>query len=251
MTKEVATVGNTAMARPSFIPEGRKGAENIRKEDMQLPVLRIAQGLSPELEQGNPKFIDGLKVGDIYNSLTNTIYGKGPLTIVVVRADRPKGIEFRPREEGGGIIDPNVPLDDPRMEWGEDGEKPQATKFYEYVTLLVPIDVHNPMGSLVMLSLKSSGIKLTAKPLNGLIGLRNDPIYSMRYTLESVVQKFAKGSAGVFKVAQLGYIEDQATYQAAESVYNLIKDVTFKVEREPGSDDGEDDTLATDVKSEM
>ena len=114
----------TLSERPSFIPEGDKsGTEGITKDDLRLPRLGIAQGLSPQLTPGDTQEIEGLRQVDMFNDTTKQIYGRGPVYFIVVRRDA-KGIEFRPRSEGGGIIDLNVPRNDKRLtEWrtGDNG----------------------------------------------------------------------------------------------------------------------------------
>ena len=35
-----------------------------------------------------------------------------------------RAMEFRSVDEGGGVIDPDVPLDDVRLKWGNSGDTP-------------------------------------------------------------------------------------------------------------------------------
>jgi hypothetical protein len=112
------------LQRPSFIPKSSEGTENITKDDIQMPRMALAQPMSPQLVEGDPKFIEDLKTGQLFNDLTSENFGKGPILFSVIRADRPRGVEFNPLDEGGGIKDFNVPLDDERMQF-HGAEKPK------------------------------------------------------------------------------------------------------------------------------
>ncbi len=166
------------------------------------------------------------------------------MEFIIVRADKPRGIEFNPREAGGGVKDLDVPLDDPRMQFGPNGEKPIATKFYDYVLLLMPINLSSPIESMVAMSLKSTGLKV-AKQMNSLIKMRSTPLFSMRYTLTAHQEKNSQGQFGVFRVAQAGYIQDKALYHCCEKVFNAMREVPVAFTREPG-----DDTEAAPVNTE-
>lgn len=226
---------STALARPDWITGPATGTEHITQADVVMPRIGIAQKLSPELDEENPRYVPGLKNGDMFNSLTHEVYGKGPLTFAILRADAPRGVEFNPLEAGGGVKDPNVALDDPRMQFGPNGEKPIATKFYDFIVLLDPQAGGDVLSRIVGLSFKSTGIK-AARELNGLIKLRSAPIHAGIYTLVTTEASNKYGKFYVPKVSNAGWVSrdvyDQLTPMAAVWAE---KQVTF--EREPGADD--------------
>lgn len=216
-------------ALPVYIKKGdRRGTEHIRKDDLQMPRLTLAQGLSPQMQKGNPRFISGLEVGNMFNNLTEEIYGDGPLEFTIVRADPPRGIEFYPLDEGGGIKDFNVPVDDPRMQFGPQGEKPTATKFYDFVVVMFPT------MEVIALSLKGTSLK-TARELNALMKLRNVPSFGGKYTLKSAMQTNKSGTFAVFSVKQAGFVNEEQ-YKFCEDLYEAIKDKPLDIEREPEDD---------------
>jgi len=201
---------------PAFIPQGdARGTEHLTREDVQMPRLTVAQGLSPQLIEADPTFIEGLKIGDMFNVLTGHIFGKGPLVFTVVRADPPRGVEFIPRKEGGGIRDFNVPLNDPRMQFA-DGNTPIATKFYDFVILLLP------SKEVLAISFKSMSLKV-AKQLNMLMKLRRIPIFGGKYTFTSQMDKNAKGTFAILRVQNAGCIEDEKMYIFAEQTFEAVK----------------------------
>lgn len=210
---------------PAFIKTGSvEGTEHITKDDLQMPRLALAQSMSPQCQEGGPKHVDGLKMGMMFNNLTEEIYGKGPIEFIIVRADKPRGIEFNPIEDGGGIKDFDVPVDDPRMKFGPDGQKPTATKFYDYVVVLYP------SMEVIALSFKGTGLKV-ARTLNGLIKLRRLPIYAGKYQLSTAIETNKMGTYAVFAVKNAGHVPDEETYNFCEAVYQDIKDKVITIER--------------------
>lgn len=231
----IAKTGPTALARPDFInATDRRGADDIDRGDLQMPRLALAQALSPELDSSSPKYIEGLRNGDAFNNLTGDVYGKEPLEVVIVRVDRPRFVEFNPREAGGGIKDFNIAPDDPRTQFGPNGEKPVATKFMEYVALL------GPEREPIALSFKGSGLKV-ARKLNALIKFSNAPSFAMKYVLTPTIEKNPKGSFAVFNVKPAGFV-DEDTFHYAEAVYESIKDRALAVERDDDSSEAPGNT---------
>lgn len=234
----------TMTKRPTFLKvDDTRGTDHIERDDLQMPRVGLAQGLSPELIEGDMKYIPELKLGDMFNNLTGQIYGRGPMEFTIVKADKPRGIEFIPLKEGGGVRDFNVPLTDPRMQFGpptEDfptGSKPIATKFYDYIIMLIP------SMEVVALSFKSTGLK-TAKRLNAFMKMKRAPSFAGKYTLTSIVEN--KGPSMVYGSYQVkvsdavdkytasgmqGWVNEEImTYAGA--IYESIKDKVFEIERE-------------------
>ena len=52
------------------------GAE-FSSDEMQMPFIRIAQAMSPEIKKSDAKFIEGCGQGDIFNNLTQEYWGDG------------------------------------------------------------------------------------------------------------------------------------------------------------------------------
>jgi hypothetical protein len=193
----------TALANLQEVPEylrdvdSAEGTEGLTKEDMIMPRLALAQKMSPEVDPENAKFIEGLEVGDLFNSVHKTIYPE-PIEFVVLKKEPPRYVEFRPLDEGGGIIDMNVPANDPRTMFtrGADGKpvKPVATKFYDFVIMLLP------SMELIGLSFKSTGLKAAkfintqiATPMtfvvNGKIVPKKLPIYARKFMVKTASGK--------------------------------------------------------------
>lgn len=199
-----APAGSQALAKndlPDYLAEfdGSEGKENIGREDLAIPRLALAQKMSPEIDPEQPdKFIEGLKIGDLFNNQTKENYGPGPLEFVVLYIAPPKWIEFNSPEPGSGIKDMDVPHDDPRTRWtkGADGKgiKPAATKFYNFIVMLLP------NFEIIGLSFKSTGLKVATK-LNLLItNRRKAPIYAGKYVLGTATAQGPKGPYKIYTV---------------------------------------------------
>lgn len=196
------TLTTTTGSVPAVMGRGpAEGTEHLTSDDVHMPRLVLAQAMSPQLNKANPEYIDGLGVGDLFNSVTGLVYGPGPLHFSVLVSHPARAIEFAPLSDGGGVLDPNVPLTDPRLEWGPNGEHPKATKFYDYVLFLIDSE------EVISLSLARSGIK-AAKSLNGLIMMRNSAIYTGLYTVESVQATSKEGTYMTWKFRNDGTASD-------------------------------------------
>lgn len=241
--------------RPDFIPEGdTTGTEGIGVDDIRLPRLAIAQGLSHEMTPGDAKYIEGLTMFDLFNDFTQERYGKGPLTFVVIRRDV-RRIEFKPRSEGGGVVDMNVPANDPRTMWTDDPDDPtkrippKATKFNEYVIWLLKPGVPEP--ETILLSIKDTN-KFNRKAttdLNGFIkshaskGKKSVPIYGVAYAIHVVPEKNDKGTFGTPVIKQAGkdgkpaFITNQDFFAAAAKYELSLRGKNIVTDRTPGEDD--------------
>jgi hypothetical protein len=238
MAEELEKPG-VAMERPSWLKKGdTRGTEHLTKADIQMPRLALAQGLSPQIQEGDPQQIQGLKVGMLFNSLTKEILGKGPLEFTIIRADPPRWVEFYPRTEGGGIKDITVPPNDPRTQFTTDNGKsvpPVATQFYDFVIMMLPVKGGDPMSNMIALSFKSTGLKV-ARQLNGLMRYRDAPSFTGKYILTTGMQRNPKGTFAVYQVANAGWV-DEETGKLGEQMFDALKDREIKIDIDDQPDD--------------
>lgn len=83
---------------PAFMRQDADlGKENIGKDDIEIPRLKLMQGLSPELQE-----YDGLRAGYFFHPAAEFIFD-GPFRAVPVFMDQ-RYILWRPRDAGGGIL---------------------------------------------------------------------------------------------------------------------------------------------------
>lgn len=108
-TKDIAAQ-DTAKTVLAFIggdqlPEHLKhgtgaGNENVSSDDMTIPRLDVIQQLSPQLDPSNAKYIEGAKLGHIFNSLTGDLYNH--CFVINLHFDT-KWQVFKKRKFGGGF----------------------------------------------------------------------------------------------------------------------------------------------------
>lgn len=233
---EALAVQQAGAMMPSWVEKGTEGTEDIKQKDIQLPRLSLAQKTSKQIEEDDPLYIEGLKFRDIFNDLTEQNYSRGPIQIAVIRAIKPRGVEFKPFDEGGGVVDLDVPLDDERMKFGPNGEAPVATLFYDFLVLVLEEDGVPKLENLVVLSFRNTGIR-TAKLLNSLIKMRNAPIYAGRYAVSSDQDSNAKGTYAVWKVKNMGWVTEQE-YAITKQLHETFKDQNVTFNREEQAADG-------------
>lgn len=234
------TDANRAMARPDFIKEGGvKGKEGITLEELRLPRLAIAQGLSKAMIPDNAEYIETLKLFDLYNDLTSAVYGRGPLTFVPLRRDIVR-IEFDPNDMNI-VLDRNVPANDPRNEWGPKdpvtgkGTRPRATRFTEFISLLVH---EGGAPEMVVISIKETNKwnRRAAEQLTTFIASHDCDSYARTYVVSSKSEKNDEGTFGVYVMKEGGWVQDKSLYEYAEKFAASLKGRTVVVNREPGDE---------------
>lgn len=232
MSDELEKPGTTALAQA---PD-RRGLEGITNEDVELPRLSIAQGMTPQVAEGREGFVTGV----MFNSTTEEVYGKGPLEFCVIRRDNPRWIEFFPREQGGGVKDFNVPANDPRTKYRLDANgrtlPPLATKFYDYIIMLLPIG-DDPFERIMSLSFKATALR-TARQFNMLLMAR-PPLFSGKYKITSVTKKNQKGTWAGSIIQNAGPLDDK-TKALAEQFYETFKLADVSFVRDDVPDDGDE-----------
>lgn len=224
MSTELSKAQSTALAnKPDFLKVGdTRGTEQLTSADIRPPALRLAQALTPETKRHESVYIDGLREGEIFNSVTKRNYGEGPVKFLIVSSLGHRHVEFAPMSEGGGVIDFNVPDNDERTKFREemrDGKKvrlrPIATKFYDYLILVLEDDGNN---QLCTLSLKGTQLK-KAVTLNTLIKGLKMPSFALVIGATVVAEKRGTYNYYGWKFEPAGWpTEDQ--FNDASERYN-------------------------------
>lgn len=115
MSTEVAIKKNTEISvevMDDIFANAGEGAAYDPSE-LQIPFIRLAQQMSPELKKKDAKYIQGLEAGDMFNTLTGKIYNGEEGIKVIPCYQTTKYLEFVPREQGGGFmgeINPSDPI---------------------------------------------------------------------------------------------------------------------------------------------
>lgn len=260
MTDKIATTEQKTQAlasAPDYITKTRRGFEDTVQSDLMIPRLALAQALSPQVTDGDPARIEGLKVGDLFNSVTGQVYGR-EVVVQVLRKMPLRAIEFRSVDDGGGVVDPDVPMGDPRLVWGNSGDKkadrPKAMLFRDFLAVLLP------GREVIALSFKSSGIN-AAKNLWGLATMANRDCFSVQLRITTGVKLTPKPHQ-IYKVEQAGWVSE-VDFKLGEDMFEAVQTINAtKIHRDGGADDGDPDSfeparyeqagaVAQDTKTDM
>ena len=95
---------NAELAKVDFGDHAGAGMENVGANDILIPFLGVIQALSPQIEKGHAKLIDGAEIGDLYNTVTNELFGDGKMIHFVACCKETKFVEWIKRSEGGGLV---------------------------------------------------------------------------------------------------------------------------------------------------
>lgn len=230
-----------------------RGTENIGPEDIRPPRILICQAGSPQRKIDDAKQIPGLNELDIFNDLSGENYGRGPLRFIVINTLKPRYIQFAPIEEGGGVIDFDVPPNDPRTQFtnGPDGKrhKPVATMFRDF---LVWLPDHQELAVLSFKSTQLSvAVELASKirlPIKGELlhpALKGMPItktpsWARTFSVTTVMERKDAYAWGNYKLRMEGVTprELRELCQQLADTYataNII--VEHEAEAEPGDTD--------------
>jgi len=100
---ELKTANKQDLAK-AFEADAGSGFEEVTSSDIQIPFIRIIQALSPQLKKTDPSFIEGASQGDIFNTVTKTLWNGEEGILVIPSYFQQKLLEFIPRNQGGGFV---------------------------------------------------------------------------------------------------------------------------------------------------
>jgi len=81
---------------------GGAGTENATQADHQVPMIYIAQTNSPCVDSSEDAYIEGIEIGDLYDTVNKEAIKEG---LRIIPCDfRVRVLEWTPRDEGGGLV---------------------------------------------------------------------------------------------------------------------------------------------------
>ena len=269
MTEEkVPAVVEDNNAVPAFLKDyqGPTGSEQIEHDDVSVPRLKLAQGMSQEVKDGH------MKEGDLYVNLTGEVVAaKGEELRVIVVARGKEFILWKDRKQGGGIftrahrvevdgavryrwdnpgeifehkIGGKIPVkwttaefieDDGLGEWGSEipGDATSgiaATAHFNYVVVLPDYD-----NMVCALSLSRSQAK-RAKDLNGILKLSSLPIFSRYFKLTSEEESKDDQTYANYRFRPAGTIQEEELFLYTKGLFEDFSETGFKVDQSAPDD---------------
>lgn len=227
-----------------------RGKEGITSEDLRLPFLSLAQKTSKALDATEDSHIDGLTFGDMYNTETKDIYGRGPLTFIPLRHRKRAYLP----DENGRMGD-QIEWNDRRCDWpdekgkkawedaGKKGKpKPEGVRVYDWVVLLMLPD--GPQ--LAVISFKSKSFT-AGQSLTTFVSMVKGPAFTAQFQVSSILDQNDAGKFAKFGIQPAGKpTAEEIAF--ADSVYESVKDKNLVVEDHEPGDDPQPTTTVTEVK---
>lgn len=150
-----------------FGDDAAKGFENMTQDDMALPFVRILGQLSPQVTDGDAKYIEGAKPGMIYNTVTSELYdGKKGIKIIpcYYKKDYP---EWSDRGDGPGapvaIHLPNSPVIATGKRDGSKIRLPNGNYLEETASYYVMIETKSGGYTPALITMKSTQLNVSKK----------------------------------------------------------------------------------------
>jgi len=103
-----ATASDLIPFDDDLLSEGT-GLEEASAGDYAIPFLRVLQSMSPQLKKSDGKYIQGAEEGNLFNTVSETVYDGTEGVTIIPCAYKKKFIEWVTRENGGGFVDDSHP----------------------------------------------------------------------------------------------------------------------------------------------
>lgn len=230
--KEVAVRKQNELALSGQVPEflqqyGAAGNESVGVEDIVIPRLGLIQQLSPEVDDSDPKYIEGAKPGDFFNSLTREIY-TSPVSVVFV--DRKKEFTvFKKRSAGGGFRGSFTSEAEAKAVIAAGDDPVEQMEIVETATNFgLILDEAGNVRSEIVIPMTSTKLKVD-RQINSMIRLRGAARFASVFYLESTKEKNDKGTFYNIK-ATIGPWVSQNIAEAGKRMYDAIHSGDRKID---------------------
>jgi hypothetical protein len=232
--KEVAVREQNELALAGQVPDflqqyGAVGNESVGVEDIVIPRLGLIQSLSPEVDDSDPKYIEGAKPGDFFNSLTREVYAS-PVSVVFV--DRKKEYTvFKKRSAGGGFRGSFNSEAEAKIAIQTGDDPVDQMEIIETATNFgLILNADNKVISEIVIPMTSTKLKVD-RQINSMIRLRGAARFCSVFFLESTKEKNDKGTFHNIK-ATIGPWVSPDIAAAAKKMYDAIHSGDRRVDSE-------------------
>jgi hypothetical protein len=224
-TEVQAVVEGVTNEMPEWLQKGNQGSEDVTVKDMVLPRVDVLQALSPQLKKNDGAFIPGAEQGQIFNTVTGTIYGPSVTFIPVMF--RKEFVLWKLRSAGGGFIgafkdqlEGNTAL--AAMPNPKDFELVESHQ--HFCTILTDHGTEEAVFSMTKSKLK------TSRALNTLVQIAGVDRFAKAYRIDAIEESGDKGDYWGFKVHPVGFVSKEL-YDKSHALYEMIKAGAADVDR--------------------
>ncbi len=233
-TGDVTITKEGAIATLDFVSDSGMGLENIDKDDLALPFLKLLQSSSDETKKKHANYVEGAEAGMFYNTVTKRLYdGEKGIQIIpcFYKLTYPEWAPFERKE--GRPVNPDrgaeVLAKTKKDSSGKD-VLDNGNQIIKTANHFVIINGEKPEKALM--AMKSTQLKVS----RGWNSLMQDqfemdpktnknvpaPMFSRIYKLNSVENSGSFTWHG-YKVSLLGKVDNAAVYQMAREFHNSLK----------------------------
>tara|TARA_R100001086_G_scaffold2443_2_gene1720 strand:- start:16996 stop:17799 length:804 start_codon:yes stop_codon:yes gene_type:complete len=211
-----------------------QGFEKLGQKDLALPFLKILGGLSPQVTQGDAKFIEQARPGMIYNSVTDQLYNGEKGIKVVPCFYKLEYVEWQDRDKASGApaniygsdsdIMSKTTRDDQNKDRLENGNYVEETASH-----FILIVENNEPKETALITMKSTQRKKSKKWNSMMVSIREPrkngkgfykpAPFTQIYTLKSVLEKNKLGSWYGWDIEYDGLVPNQAILDSAHSFH--------------------------------
>jgi len=233
-TRDVATKQSGAIATLDFVSDSGMGLENVDKQDLALPFLKLLQSGSDETKKKHAKYVEGAEAGMFYNTVTKKLYsGEKGIEVIPVyyKMTYPEWAPFEKREgrpihndRGPGIMS-KVTQNDRNKDMLDNGNEIIKTANHFVIIL-------GDRPEKALMTMKSTQLKVS-RNWNSLMENESEidpktgkslqaPTFSRVYKLTSVENSGSFTWHG-YNVSMLKKVDDAGLYSMARDFYNSLK----------------------------
>jgi hypothetical protein len=224
--KNVATANATSLtAPPDWLQGSNLGNENVSSDDMTRPRLKLTQQMSPELVEGGPNYIEGVKQGQILNTVTK----KAVDTLDVVNLYYTREYALYGNRQKGmtgyfGRAGTETEALAIRDSLEGDADNYSIVETGQHLVIILD-ENHNPESEAVV---SMDGTKMqTSNTWNSNIALTHADRFASIWTLSTIRQSNSKGSWFNYKTDFKGWV-DKDLHDHAKSLYEQISKQTVQ-----------------------
>lgn len=200
--------------------ESTRGNENVATEDLVIPRLEVVQAISEAMDPASAGYIEGAKVGDLINSVTNQNYGREVFVVPVSYSKQ--FLVWKDRKAGGGFFGSYSNMEDAQKRAdAEGGTKAQVEVIDTPTHLCLIIDRERGKAEEIMISMPRTKAKIS-RQWNSMVKMAGGDRFSRVYKVATAQEKNTKGTFANYTVMQSAF-PAKSLFLQAEKLYEFVK----------------------------
>lgn len=252
-TAEVATLQPKAVSTPitgmKAWEDSETGFEGTSQQDFQIPFLVLLQKLSPMVDENDSAYVQGAKAGMFYDASVGELMQEARIVPCFYKRMM---VEWKPREQGGGLVgqhEPGVEESLPRNERGtpitKEGNLIVDTRYFSCLRL----DSENQPHQCI-LAFSSSQIKKAKNWMSRMQSIKavgeggrkfTPPMYSHVWKVSPMAESNDKGNWFGYKIELEGPITAADLFNAAKESRQVFSKTEIKPSALLTSGEGSED----------